>query len=179
VRRALVILPLVAALLLPAPALAAIPSGRYGIGDSVMLGAKTQLQARNIKVNAVTSRQFRDAVSIVRSMAGAGTLRRKVIVHLGTNGILVQPSDCDAIARAAGRKRRVFLATVTGPTQYPSIRKTQNSRLKACASRHGNTRVLDWYGYSRGRGGWFYSDGMHLTPTGRQAYASYLHSKTS
>ena len=42
-----------------APALAAgIPAGRYAIGDSVMLGAKSQLQARGFVVDAVKSRQF-------------------------------------------------------------------------------------------------------------------------
>jgi len=61
------------------------------------------------------------------------------VIHLGTNGILIQPSECDAIAKAAGKLRLVYLVTVTGPTKYPGIRKMQNTRLKACASRHANT----------------------------------------
>jgi hypothetical protein len=47
-----------AVLLAMPPAGAAIPPGRYAIGDSVMVGAKEELAARGIKVNAVTSRQF-------------------------------------------------------------------------------------------------------------------------
>jgi len=56
-----------------APALA-IPGGRYAIGDSVMLGAKDELQRRGFVVNAVQSRQFHDAVSIVRQKAADSTL---------------------------------------------------------------------------------------------------------
>jgi hypothetical protein len=179
VRRSLLALALTAAVLvaLQAPA-SAIPTGRYAIGDSVMLGARSQLQNRGFIVDAVKSRQFSDAVTIVKRKAASGVLRRKVIVHLGTNGILIQPYQCDRIAKYAGAKRRVYLVTVTGPTSHPKIRKAQNIRLRACASRHANTFLIDWYGYSRGHGGWFY-DGMHLTPTGRVAYAAFLDRKTS
>jgi hypothetical protein len=38
-------------LLVAAPAAEAIPSGRYAIGDSVMLGAKPQLTARGFIVD--------------------------------------------------------------------------------------------------------------------------------
>ena len=127
-----------------------------------MLGARDELRARGFIVDTEKSRQFADAVTIVRHKAASGVLRRKVIIHLGTNGILIQASQCDAIAKAAGAGRHVFLVTVTGPTRYPKIRKAQNTRLRACADRHANTSLLDWYGYSRGHGGWFY-DGMHLT----------------
>ena len=100
------------------------------------------------------------------------------MIHLGTNGILIQPSECDAIAKAAGKLRLVYLVTVTGPTKYPGIRKMQNTRLKACAGRHANTSVIYWYGYSRGHSGWFYSDGMHLTASGQDAYAALLDTRT-
>src|SRR5262245_11953060 len=156
----------------------AIPAGRYAIGDSVMLGAKTQLQNRGFIVNAVKSRQFADAVTIVKQKARSGVLRKKVVIHLGTNGILIQPYQCDHISKYAGKHRRVFLVTNTGPTSHPKIRKAQNIRLRACADRHRNTKLIDWYGYSRGHGAWFY-DGMHLTPKGRTAYAAYLNHKTS
>jgi len=162
-----------------APALAAgIPAGRYAIGDSVMLGAKSRLQARGFIVDVEKSRQFSAAVDIVKRKKAQGLLRRKIVIHLGTNGILIQPSDCDRISKMAGSHRRVYLVTVTGPTKYPNIRKAQNIRLHACADRHRNTLLIDWYGYSRGHGGWFY-DGMHLTQTGQHAYAALLDQRTS
>jgi len=177
-RRIVVPLVAVATLLGQADAATAIPSGRYAIGDSVMLGAKAGLQARGFIVDVKKSRQFYQAVGIVKRKKANGLLRRKIIIHLGTNGVLIQASDCDKISRLAGSHRRVFLVTVTGPTKHPKIRKAQNIRLRACADRHRNTRLIDWYAFSRGHGAWFY-DGMHLTRKGRHAYAALLDRRTS
>ncbi len=154
-----------------------IRNGRNAIGDSVMVGAKEELRDEGIRVSAARSRQFRDAVDIVRRKRNAGTLRRKLIVHLGTNGIIIEPADCNAIARLAGPQRKVYLVTNTGPS--PSLRRTQNRRLVACARRNANTSVLGWFAHSRGHGSWFYSDGMHLTASGQRAYASFLDGGTS
>jgi hypothetical protein len=162
-----------------APALASgIPAGRYAIGDSVMLGARSQLQAHSFVVDAVKARQFYQAVAIVKRKKRHGLLRQKVVIHLGTNGVLIQPADCDKIARLAGSSRRVYLVTVTGPTSHPKIMRVQNMRLRACAARHANTHLIDWYKHSRGHGNWFY-DKMHLTPKGRKAYASLLYLRSS
>jgi hypothetical protein len=158
------------------PAGARIPGGRYAIGDSVMVAAKDELQNRRFHVNAVKSRQFYQAVPIVRKKAANGTLRRKVIVHLGTNKVIIQASDCDKLAKSATRRRHVYLVTITGPTR--ATRKVQNARLRSCAKRHRNTSLLDWYGHSRGHPGWFY-DRIHLTQRGQKAYAAFLDGRTS
>jgi hypothetical protein len=176
--RIAVALAVVTAIIGSADVAAAIPSGRYAIGDSVMLGAKAALRNRGFIVDTKKSRQFDDAVGIVKRKKAHGLLRRKIVIHLGTNGVLIQASDCDRISRLAGSHRRVFLVTVTGPTKYPKIRKAQNVRLRACADRHANTRLIDWYAYSRGHDAWFY-DGMHLTRKGRHAYATLLDRRTS
>lgn len=158
------------------PAGARIPGGRYAIGDSVMVGAKGELSHRGIVVNAVKSRQFSAAVPVVRKKAADRSLRRKVIIHLGTNKVIIQGSDCDRISKAATKRRHVYLVTITGPTR--ATRKVQNARLRACAKRHRNTSLLDWYGHSRGHPGWFY-DRIHLTQRGQKAYAAYLDGRTS
>jgi lysophospholipase L1-like esterase len=141
-----------------------------------MLGAKEELQARGFVVNATVSRQFRDAVAIVKQKKAAGLLRKKVIIHLGTNGILIDPADCDTIVQVAGPNRLVYLVTITVPKPY---RDTQNARLRSCADRHATAFLLDWYGYSRGHPSWFASDGYHLTALGQVKYAGYLDVKTS
>ena len=118
------------------PALAAIPPGRLAIGDSVMLGARDELTARGIRVNAVVSRQFRDAVPLVEQLKAAGRLRRKVVIHLGNNGILIDAADCDRISEVAGPNRTVYLVNLKIPRSY---RRIQNERLAACAQRRANT----------------------------------------
>ena len=159
------------------PAVAVIPRGRYAIGDSVMLGAAELLRARGIQVHPhARARQFGDALGIVRDLKHDGRLKRKIIVHLGTNGVAIDPDNCDALARSVGRDRRLFLVTIRIERTY---RRAQNARLKQCANRHRNTRLIDWYAYSHDHPGWFYSDGYHLNGTGRVRYADLLDRRTS
>jgi hypothetical protein len=162
------------AIALPAGSVgAAIPYGKLGIGDSVMLGAKAELNARGIRVNAAVSRQFHDGLELVRSKARAGTLPRKVIVHLGNNGVYVD-GDCARLVRAAGAHRSVWLVTLKIPRWW---RDRINAALRTCAANHANARLIDWYAYSRGHPGWFYSDGYHLNGTGRRRYAQLIASR--
>ena len=153
-----------------APASAAIPSGRYAIGDSVMLGARQALIGHGFRVDAEVSRQFDDAVHLVHHLAIGGHLPVNVIVHLGTNG-LIDGVDCDALVRVAGRERHVYLVTIKVPRPY---RDANNRRLRACGRRHNNASVIDWYVFSRYHRAWFYADGYHLRPVGRHAYAGLL-----
>jgi hypothetical protein len=155
---------------------AAIPPGRLAIGDSVMLGAKDELAARGFRVNAAVSRQFRDAVPLVERLKAEGRLRRKVIIHLGTNGILIQASDCDRISEVAGPNRTVFLVTLKIPRWYRSV---QNGELAACAERRANTELIDWYLHSRDHPSWFAADGYHLTQEGQSRYAAFVGSQTA
>ena len=177
--RRLLVLALVLAVVLgaavPAAGKGGIPAGRYAIGDSVMLGAAAGLRARGIQVNAVVSRQFSAALGIVRDLKRDGRLKRKIIVHLGTNGIAIDPDNCDALARAVGGDRRLYLVTIKIERRY---RRAQNARLAQCANRHRNTRLIDWYAYSHDHPGWFYSDGYHVNGTGRPRYAALLDSRT-
>ena len=152
-----------------APVHAGVPAGRYAIGDSVMLGAREALIARGIRVNADVSRQFDDAAPLIRKLA-TRRLPTNVIVHLGTNG-MIDGADCDALVRAAGRDRHVYLVTVKVPRDY---RDPNNARLRACAHRHDNASVIDWYGLSRYHRSWFYSDGYHLRPVGQREYARLI-----
>ena len=121
---------------LPPPAVAGIPPGRSAIGDSVMVGAKDELVARGFRVNATVSRQFRDVVPLLAHMKSAGRLRRKVIIHLGNNGILIDAADCNRISEIAGPNRTVSLVNLKIPRWYRSV---QNRRLAACAGRRANT----------------------------------------
>jgi hypothetical protein len=149
-----------------------VRAGRYAVGDSVMLGARSALRSRGFAVNATESRQFSAAVSILRSRKAAGTLPRNVIVHLGTNGY-ISLADCKAVINVAGSARRVFLVN----NRVPRVWQAANNRtLRTCDASFaaGRALVVDWYRHSQGRGGWLYSDGFHLTPTGRTAYASFV-----
>jgi len=155
---------------------AAIPEGRFAIGDSVMLAAKDELVARGFRVNATVSRQFRDAVPLVEQLKAAGKLRRKVIIHLGNNGILIDAADCNRISEIAGPNRTVYLVNLKIPRSYRSF---QNQQLAACAERRANTVLVNWFRFSRDHPSWFATDGFHLTPTGQARYAAFLATKSA
>jgi hypothetical protein len=154
---------------------AVVPTGRYALGDSVMLGARSGLVSRGFQVNATESRQFSAAVSIVEAKVRNHTLPRNLVVALGTNGY-IRLSDCTAIVTAAGTARRVFLVTNRVPRTWG---KPNNTTLRACDAAFASSRVvlIDWYTYSAGHSSWFYSDGIHLKPTGKSAYARLLDAK--
>ncbi len=56
------------------------------LGDSVMLGAAEELQARGFQVDAQVSRQMKDFVPTMAALRDNGTFGSVVVVHLGTNG---------------------------------------------------------------------------------------------
>ena len=54
-------------------------------------------------------------------------------------------------------------------------REAQNNVIKAVAASNGNAHVADWVPVVLSNvGGYTYADHTHLTPAGRQAYASLI-----
>jgi len=156
----------------PAPEPVVIPTGIAAYGDSVMLGAKAELAARGVTVDAIESRQFHSGVSIVRNAAAKGTLPKNVVVHLGTNGSLAV-KDCRAIVDAAGPDRRVFFVTTHAPRPWIA---GDNANLVACDADFPGRQVvlIDWHRPAARHAAWFYSDGIHLNGKGRAAYAAVV-----
>ena len=154
----------------PHAAAAGPPMGRFAVGDSIMLSAKPELRELGFVVNAKVGRQFGAGVWIVRHKAGDGTLARRVVVHLGTNGT-IDPSDCDRLVDAAGPKRRVFLTTIKVPRSWEA---PNNDTLNACAGRHDKVHVIRWWAKSHDRPEWFAADGYHLSAEGRRVFSSFV-----
>ena len=176
VRRSIVVFALTAAMLAggSGPASAGPPPpGRFGVGDSIMVSATDELEAFDWRVNAEVGRQFSTGLRVVRWRANRGTLPKRVIVHLGTNGA-IDPDDCDALARVAGPRRRVFLVTVKVPRGWEGA---NNDVLQACAAAHEKVHLIRWYAHSHRHAEWFAEDGYHLNATGQGEYESFLQAK--
>jgi hypothetical protein len=175
IAKVLLALSLSSVLLASAGPAGAAGNGRFGFGDSVMLGARSELAARGIRIDASVSRQFSALPRVIRARRNAGHLPTKVIIHMGNNGY-IDPGDCDAAVRAAGRSRHVYLVTLKVPRGW---RATNNTRLRACANRHNNASLVDWFSYSVNHGSWFAHDLYHLTNTGAHKYAAFIASHTN
>lgn len=141
------------------------------IGDSVMLGAANSMMndMPGIYVDAVVGRQITDANSIIDSLKQQGRLGNIVIIHLGTNGNRAVEKYI-SIIDDIGQDKKVFWVTSHGVDWSHEVNITIND----AASQRKDITVLDWDSYSQGHPDWFYSDGIHLTPPGRDAYAQFL-----
>lgn len=154
--------------------LPAVGAGVLAIGDSVMLGARDALENAipGIAVDAVTSRQFSQAPSILQEYAARNALPGTIVVDLGTNG-RATTNGLDAIMRATGQ-RPVYFLTVRVPRSWEA---GVNAALNAMPDRWPNAHVIDWHEYANGHDDWFVTDGFHLTPRGQQAYSLLIASE--
>ncbi|WP_426595148.1 acyltransferase family protein [Cellulomonas sp. McL0617] len=158
----------------PAPVAPAPPpdpiGGASAFGDSVMLGAAAELNARGIGVDAAESRQFGVMVDLVLASAAAGTLGHTVIVHGGTNG----PIDEATLRRLLDntRDRRVFLVNVHVPRTWEGF---DNDLFTRVVAQYPNVKVLDWSSLAAANRPWLYADDIHLRPgSGRDGYAAWV-----
>lgn len=140
------------------------------IGDSVMLGAATQLRELGYVVDAEVSRQFKAGVDIVTYLNDLGVLGNVVIVHLGTNGPTSAPT-LDAFFEQVSEVPLVLVLTTRVDKPWQDA---NNELIRAVPERWPNVKVLDWHELSKDQGDWFYGDNTHLRPAGARAYTELI-----
>lgn len=141
------------------------------LGDSVMLGAAEELQARGFQVDALKSRQLKDYLPEMAALRDGGTFGSVVVVHLGTNGgfgqdtfdqMLAILADVPVVLLLTGKADRGWIAG-------------NNAIIRAAPATHPNVSVLDWEVLSAScEGGCFYDDGIHLTQSGQNQYSGFI-----
>jgi len=149
-----------------------LPPHVLAIGDSVMQGAKASLVATipGIGVDAIKSRQFFQAITIVQQYESLSALPPVVVIHLGTNGRITN-TLFDQIMQTIGPKHTVYFLTA----RVPRLWETEvNATLHEGATRWKNAHVLEWRDYAGCRGDWFVDDGFHLRTAGQAAYADFI-----
>jgi len=151
----------------------AAAKGRFALGDSVMQGAKPRLENRGFAVNTAISRQVSAGVDILRSKKRKGTLRKQVVVHLGTNGTF-SAAQCRAMHKAVGKQRNLYVVTVKVPRQWEG---SNNRVIRRCAKRYTNTFLIDWKKFVSQHNGLIEQDGYHLTPRGQRKYTALVDRK--
>jgi peptidoglycan/LPS O-acetylase OafA/YrhL len=141
------------------------------LGDSVMLGAAEELQARGFQVDAEQSRQMKVFVPTMQALRDNGTFGSVVVVHLGTNGGFSQET-LDAMLATVADVPVVLL--LTGKADRGWI-AGNNAALRAVPATHPNVTVVDWEVLSAScEGRCFYDDGIHLTQSGQNFYADVI-----
>jgi peptidoglycan/LPS O-acetylase OafA/YrhL len=152
-----------------APAPPSVPQGVIGIGDSVMLGARTALQQAipGMAVDAVVSRQFANAIPTLQYYKDNNLLPSTVVVHLGTNGRFGDP-EFDTMMSVIGPERQVYFLTSRVPRPWAV---DVNQHLTAGVARHPNAHLVDWGAFSNCHVDWFARDGFHVNAVGAGNYA--------
>ncbi len=148
------------------------------IGDSVMLGAYTQLinaidtmfGAPVTGMDAAESRQFSAGVDTIANLKNIGQLGQDVIVQLGTNGT-VDPGEFDRMMGILSDRTKVIIINAKVPKPWE---QQVNDTLAAGVKKYKNAFLLDWHGYASQHPEFFYDDGVHLRPDGAAAYAQFV-----
>jgi len=157
----------------PASAITPLPpvaGAVTAIGDSVMLGAASQLAAAGIDVHAEVSLQAAGGIEAVRQRQEAGTLGSTVIVHLGNNGTFTA-AEFDQLMGLLAGVPRVVIVNVKVPRSWEG---PNNAMLAANAGRYANAVLVDWHAAGVAHPEYFWDDGIHLRPEGARAYAALL-----
>jgi len=156
----------------------AAPTGVTAIGDSVMLGAATDLKGAIdgmfgkpvTGVDALESRQFSAGVDLIQEYKDKGLLGQDVIVQLGTNGT-IDPGDFDRLMGILADRTKVVIVNAKVPRPWE---QQVNDTLAAGVKKYANATLLDWHGFGGQHPEYFYDDGIHLRPEGATAYAQFV-----
>ncbi|WP_051191942.1 acyltransferase family protein [Microbacterium luticocti] len=139
------------------------------IGDSVMLASAPALMEKypGIRIDAKVSRSIYAAPGIVDRLAAQGTLRRYVVLGLGTNGSIDKRS-LDLVVDRLGPHRRLVLVTAFAPRSWiPGV----NKALHAYAAGHPTVIVADWAGAIAPHVDLLAGDQIHPGGAGGRIYA--------
>lgn len=141
-----------------------------GVGDSVMLGAVTNLyeQFPNGYFDAQISRTAYVAHGILTDLKNNGLLGNPIVFNLGANGDC--SLECKKQIIELCEDRDIFWLTVTNDRDV-----NVNGELKQLSDMYDNVHIIDWETISKGHNEYFIADGIHLTSKGREVYTSVLY----
>lgn len=146
----------------------------YGVGDSIMLGAKSRLEAIpgwTFVIDAKVSRQFSAGLPLLADAAAHQP--QVVVLHLGTNGPVSDTMFDTAMAAVAGVPKVIVLTIQLPPLDRYTYETATNDVIKRGAARYGAT-VVDWNAATNDHPELFAPDGIHPQAAGSALYASLI-----
>lgn len=152
------------------------PAGAYDvlfIGDSV--GVRTipyfEKTFPHGHIDSKVNRQFDKGIELFQEYESKNLAGKIAIFELGTNGP-VSREQIDHLMSVVGDKRIVVLITTRSPRNWVA---STNQVISDAPNHYHNIRVVDWYGYSEGKGNLFSGDGTHLNEDGAQQYTQLIY----
>jgi hypothetical protein len=142
------------------------------IGDSIMIDIKTDLEGLlpGIAIDAVVGQHLTQAEATVPTLKANGDVGNRLIVELGTNGPFT-PTQLKAFLGSLGPMERIVLLN----TRVSQPWQTQvNQVIATVAATYPNAVLVDWYAASAGHPTYFWTDGIHVNPTGQRVLATLI-----
>jgi peptidoglycan/LPS O-acetylase OafA/YrhL len=142
------------------------------IGESVMLGAKAQLEAAGFVVDAAESRQGAQVVEVLARLRAAGRLGNTVVIHIGTNGQVSDDTFAKIMANLPPEEvKSVWFLTVRADLDWI---EGNNQRILSLPGKYPNVHIGFWADLVPSVPG-MSKDGIHLkTDAAKQAYADLI-----
>src|SRR4051794_33262454 len=141
------------------------------IGDSVLLGAIPEVARAGFEVDAHGCRGWKEGQHVVWARRHAHALPHLVVMQLGSDWS-VRLGQVRKVLNLIGQRRVLGLVT---PREAGGFGGSDAASMRRAAQRWpGRVALVDWARDTRGRGGWFAPDGMHLTYAGAAGLARHL-----
>jgi hypothetical protein len=142
------------------------------IGESVMLGAKAQLESAGFFVDAAESRQGKQVVDVVAGLRAAGRLGNTVVIHIGTNGEVSDETFAAIMANLPPEEvKTVWFLTVRADRDWI---EGNNNRIISLPCKYPNVWVGYWSDFVPNIAG-MASDGIHFkTNEAKQTYVDLI-----
>jgi peptidoglycan/LPS O-acetylase OafA/YrhL len=145
------------------------PPRIIALGDSVMIGAASNLAARlgpGFSMNAKVGRQASEFVELVQQLRREGHHPNALIIQMGNNGPLYG-EDMEAIQKATPEVGEVFLINDHAPVSWID---ESNHALAEAGEDWPHTTLIDWAAVAAENEDQLW-DGIHLKPAAAGLYA--------
>jgi len=143
-----------------------------GLGDSVLLEAKADLERRlpDASIDAKVARQFKELLAVAKAQRGAGQLGPTIILQVGNNGP-VTASQFDDIMEVLRTAKRVVVINVKVPRAWEA---PNNEMLSAGVKRWPNAVLMDWHSHGKAHPELFGDDGVHMGSRGVKVFVELI-----
>ena len=146
-------------------------TGVWVTGDSVILGIRAKLE-NQVHISLINARVGRQAPELLAAV-GVDQLsvpESPIVFNLGNNNKL-SLETVTKIFETIKSQPQIIVVNTAVPRPW---REENNKIIASVAANYANVKLIDWDRISNGKPELFAPDGVHLSPTGSDAYVAAI-----
>jgi hypothetical protein len=146
-------------------------TGVWVTGDSVILGIRAKLE-KQVHISLINARVGRQAPELLAAV-GVDQLsvpESPIVFNLGNNNKL-SLETVTKIFETIKNQPQIIVVNTAVPRPW---REENNKIISSVAANYANVKLIDWDRISKGKLELFAPDGVHLSPTGSDAYVAAI-----